>query len=142
MRFNAIDTLVTVRNEFSLFRTKNGAVTESKFSTTDPNIQDYAQAFAVANQAFHYGIRFHANPGANLKLGFSQGSPNDRVRYEMRVLDTRSVIKSTGWRQVNQLSDLEAATDAVWFKQGDTIHLRFTLIPNAWIVGREILVGY
>jgi cell surface hyaluronidase len=140
-RFNGIDSAAT--DLFSLFRNENGKITESQFGTFDPNSKDYAQAFAVPNQSFHYGIRFHANPGGNLSLGIAQGWPGDQVRFEMRGLDGRSVIKSPDWRQVNQLSELESAKDAVWFKDGDTIHLRFELTGSSkWTAERQILVGY
>ena len=144
-RFTGVDGTTTRPYDYELFRSNAGAITaRAVFENIDPSLNNYYQTFATPNQAYHYGIRFLANPGKTFSLSIREAWPNDVIRYEMQGVDARTVVQGSTWRQVASLQALADATDPVFYKNGTTLHLKFKLPGTSakWAASANINLGY
>ncbi len=144
-RFVGVDAPITRPYSYELFRSNAGAITaEGLFNTGDASLSAYYQAFAIPNQAYHYGIRFLTNPGNKFSLLIREAWPNDVIHYEMQGVDARTVVQGTAWRQVASLQALASATDSVFYKNGTTLHVKFKLSATMpkWGASTNVYLGY
>jgi hypothetical protein len=110
---------------YTMFRTgPNGLVTQ-RFGPANPKF-NFLQAFSAPNEAHHYGAQFETYPGRDISIQFAGLWPNDRLQYELRGMAANASVSSAGFRQVGSANEFASATDSIWFRAGDRLHVKFT----------------